>query len=99
MKIAFLVYHDVLEDRIDTILETLRIESYSKWENVTGKFSGADPLLGTRTYPGHENVKLIPLTDESVENDLIKRLEEFNSKAIKALDQARLYMLPLERMV
>jgi hypothetical protein len=99
MKLVFLVYHDVLEDRIDVILQQLHIDAYSKWENVTGKSKDADPLLGTRTYPGLEAVKLIPFTDESVIEDFIKKIEEFNSKAIKSIDQARLYMLPLERMI
>jgi hypothetical protein len=85
MKIAFLIYHDILEDRIEKILEEQHIDSYTKWENVTGKFQNSDPLLGTRIYPGHETVRLIPFTEEESINNLIMKIEEFNSKAVKVL--------------
>lgn len=99
MKIAFLIYHDILEDRIEKILEELHIDSYTKWENVTGKFQNSDPLLGTRIYPGHETVRLIPFTEEEAASKLIKMIGEFNSKAVKSIDQARMFLLPLEKMV
>ena len=99
MKIAFLIYHDVLEDRVEIILDELHIDSYTKWENVTGKFHNNDPLLGTRIYPGLEAVRLIPFTEEETVNKLVKKIEEFNSKAVKTIDEIRLFILPLEKIV
>jgi len=99
MKIAFVVYHDVLEDRVIQILDELKIDSYTKWENATGKFHGGDPLLGTRTYPGYESVRLIPFTEDDAITALVSKLEEFNSKAVKSIDEIRMFLLPLEKIV
>jgi hypothetical protein len=99
MKIALLVYHDVFDDRVIEMLDELKIDSYTKWENVTGKFEGSEPHLGTRTFPGYESVRLLPFKDEEKLSKLIKGLEEFNSVAHKSADQIRLYSLPLERIV
>ncbi|HVO74755.1 MAG TPA: hypothetical protein VMT35_12075 [Ignavibacteriaceae bacterium] len=99
MKIAVLIYHDVFDDRVAEILECVKIEAYTKLEQATGKFEGSEPHLGTRTYPGHESVRLIPIRDDERLNKLITLLEEFNKSSVKSADQIRLYSLPLERIV
>ena len=99
MKIAIMVYHDVLEDRVEKLFEELKIDAYTKWERVVGKFEGADPILGSRTYPGHESVRLLPFRDDNILNDLVQALEEFNSKAVKPIDEIRMFILPLEKIV
>jgi len=99
MKIALLIYHDVFDDRVAEIMNELKIDAYTKWEEVTGKFEGCEPHLGTRTFPGHESVRLIPFRDEEKLNKLIWKLEEFNKAAVKSADQLRLYSLPLEKIV
>jgi len=99
MKIGFVVYHDVLEDRLIEILNELSVDSYTKWENVTGKFHGSDPHLGTRTFPGHESVQLIPFTEEENLKKMIEMLEKFNKNAVKPSDEIRMFLLPLEKVV
>jgi hypothetical protein len=99
MKIAVMVYHDVFDDRIVEILDELKIDSYTKWEGATGKFEGSEPLLGTRSFPGYECVRLLPFREEEKLNSLIKKLEEFNQASHKSADQIRLYSLPLEKIV
>ena len=99
MKIAVMIYHDVFDDRIVELLDELKIDSYTKWEGVTGKFEGSEPLLGTRSFPGYECVRLLPFRDEEKLNGLITRLEEFNKNAHKSADQIRLYSLPMEKIV
>lgn len=99
MKAAFLVYHDVLDERIISLLDKLEIDSYIKWENVLGKSHGADPHLGTRTFPGHDSVRLIPFQNEENLNKLILSVREFNSQVVKKDDEIRIYLIPLERIV
>lgn len=99
MKIAFLSYHDVLDDRIIILLEELGIDSYIKWESVLGKSHGSLPHLGTRTFPGHDSVRLIPFPEENSLNKLISKVQEFNNQVTKKDDEIRLYLLPLERIV
>ncbi len=99
MKIAFLVYHDVLDDRIIDFLEELKIDSYVKWENVLGKSHNAMAHLGTRTFPGHDSVRLIPFENEENLNQLIPAIQNFNKQVTKKDDEIRLYLMPLERVV
>lgn len=99
MKIAFLVYRDVLDERIISLLGELEIDSYIKWENVLSKSHGTAPHLGTRTFPGHDSVRLIPFQNEENLNKLILKIQEFNNLVTKKDDEIRIYLLPLERMV
>lgn len=99
MKIAFVVYHDVLDDRLNKILEDLEIDAFTKWERVTGKFHGAEAHLGTPIYPGHNSVKMIPFEDEKVLEKLIPKIQEFNKNAVKKADELRFFILPLERVI
>ena len=55
--------------------------------------------MGTRTFPGHESVRLLPFREEEKLTKLIMILEDFNKAAHKSADQIRLYSLPLEKIV
>lgn len=99
MKIAFLVYHDVLDDRIINFLDELKIDSYVKWEEVLGKSHNAQAHLGTRTFPGHDSVRLVPFENEENLSQLISAIQVFNKQVSKKDDEIRLYLLPLERII
>ena len=100
MKLAFLFYHDVLDDRVVKFLDELKIDTYSELEKVRGKFHDTDPHLGTRTFPGYYMVKLLPFTDETVLNKLIEKVQHFNEKdALKKEDEMHIFLMPLERIV
>ena len=60
MKIVFVVYHDILEDRVTNLLNNLNIDYYTEWENVKGKGHSSDAHLGNRTFPGY-NIELFIL--------------------------------------
>lgn len=99
MKIAFIVYHDVLDDRLVKILEELKIDSFTKWERVIGKFHGSEGHLGTPVYPGHNSVRMVPFEDEKVLKQLIPKIQEFNKNAVKKDDILRVFLLPLEQII
>lgn len=99
MKIAFLIYHDVFEDKVTVLLKELGIETYFEWENVVGKFKGADGHFGNRTYPGHDTIRLIPFTEMDMLENLISHLKVFNENISKKSDEIRLYLMPLEKIV
>lgn len=98
MKITFVVYHDVLEDRVITLLNELEIDFYTKWEGVKGKGHNTDPHLGTRTFPGHNSVLMIAFNDESIIDKLIEALKNLNAEVIRNDDKVRLFQVPLERI-
>lgn len=99
MKLAFLVYHDVLDAQITAVLDRLNIDYYTKWENVKGKGHQTDPHLGTRTFPGYNYVRLIAIEDDSLVNPLAEEIKKINSLALRNDDKVRLFLTPLEMII
>ncbi len=85
MKFAFVVYHDVLDERISTILSKTGIDYYTEWEEVKGKGHLTDAHLGTRPFPGYNCVRMIAFEDEVKLEKLIEILKEFNKEMVKKM--------------
>ncbi len=98
MKIIFLVYHDILEDRVSLLLDELRIDYFTEWENVKGKGHSSDAHLGTRTYPGFNIVKMIAFQEDKSLELLVTGIKKLNDHVKKDDDKIRLFQLPLERI-
>lgn len=96
---AFLIYREVLEDRMSLLLEKAGVDFYTEWETVKGKGHNTVPHLGSRTYPGFNNVRMIAFENESQLEDVICRLDELNREIRIADDKVRLFQVPLERIV
>jgi len=99
MKIVFVIYHDVLDDRVSSLLDELKIDFYTEWENVKGKGHSTDPHLGTRTFPGYNNVRMIALPGDELLEKLITGIENLNEKIARIDDKIRLFQVPLERIL
>ena len=99
MKFVFIVYHDVLDDRISNILSEIGIDYYTEWEEVKGKGHFTDAHLGTRPFPGYNCVRMIAFEEESKLQKLIEILEQFNKEIERKDDQIRLFQLPLEKVI
>ena len=99
MKLTFLVYHDILDDRVAKALDELKIDFYTRWEDVKGKGHHTDAHLGNRPFPGYNNVRMIAFVDESLLNELINKLDELNKLVERDDDKIRLFQVPLERVV
>ena len=99
MKAAFLIYHDILEDRIEHLFDENKIDYYTEWEEVKGKGKKSDAHLGTRIFPGYNNVRLIAFDDDEMLVKLIAGIKELNKEAIRQDDKIRLFQIPLENIV
>ena len=99
MKFAFIVYHDVLDQRISNILSEIKIDYYTQWEEVKGKGHLTDAHLGTRPFPGYNFVRMIAFDEESKLQLLIEKLMDFNKSVERKDDQIRLFQLPLEKII
>ena len=99
MKIVFLIYHDILDDRISEMLENLEIDYYTEWENVKGKGHQSDAHLGTRTYPGYNTVRMIAIQTNEILSNLIDKINLLNEEIQRPDDKIRLFQLPLERIL
>jgi nitrogen regulatory protein PII len=99
MKLTFIVYHDILDDRVSKALNELKIDYYTEWEDVKGKGHHTDAHLGNRPYPGYNTVRMIAFVDETVLSQLIEKIEELNRLVERDDDKIRLFQVPLERVV
>lgn len=99
MKFAFVVYHDVLDQRISNILNEIGIDYYTQWEEVKGKGHQTDAHLGTRPFPGYNCVRMIAFEEDSKLQKLIGKLDQFNKAVERKDDQIRLFQLPLEKII
>lgn len=99
MKFVFLVYHDVLDQRVSNILNGIGIDYYTQWEEVKGKGHQTEAHLGTRPFPGYNFVRMIAFDEESKLQLLIEALKEFNKTVERKDDQIRLFQLPLEKIL
>jgi hypothetical protein len=99
MKLVYLVYHDILDDRVSKALSELKIDYYTEWEEVKGRGHNTDAHLGNRPYPGYNNVRMIAFTEEELIENLVSKINELNSIVERADDMIRLFQVPLERIV
>ncbi len=99
MKIVFLVYHDILDDRISKLLDELKIDFFTEWENVKGKGHSTDAHLGSRTFPGYNSVRMIAFQEEKILLELTKKVLNLNSEIVREDDKIRLFQIPLEKIV
>ena len=99
MKIVFIVYHSILEERITRLFEDLKIDYFTEWENVKGKGHFSDAHLWTRAYPGYNFVRMIAFQEESALNELINGVTKFNNEIVKNDDKIRIFQMPLEKIL
>jgi hypothetical protein len=99
MKLAFIVYHDILDDRVSSALNELKIDYYTEWEDVKGKGNQTLAHLGNRPFPGYNFVRMIAFVDETILSKLIEKIESLNKHVERDDDKVRLFQVPLERIV
>ncbi|NWF49975.1 MAG: hypothetical protein HXY49_05490 [Ignavibacteriaceae bacterium] len=99
MKLVFLVYHDILDDRVTKALNDLKIDFYTEWEYVKGKGHNTDAHLGNRPFPGYNNVRMIAFTEENLLEALALKITDLNKIVERDDDKIRLFQVPLERIV
>jgi hypothetical protein len=99
MKITFVVYHNVLEDKVAGLIEKHKIDAFTEWENVIGKFKGSEGHLGTRVHPGHRNVRMIPFLEDLELKEFIDDVRDVNKGVQRKQDEIRVFQLPLEAIV
>ncbi|MCW8810289.1 MAG: hypothetical protein OQJ93_06870 [Ignavibacteriaceae bacterium] len=99
MKLAFVIYHDILDDRVTEALKELEIDFYTQWEDVKGKGHKTDAHLGNRPFPGYNFVRMIAFGEEELLEKVVIRINELNTIVERDDDKIRLFQVPLERIV
>ena len=81
MKSVFIVYNQALTEKIDEIIDSLKIRGFTQWTDVKGRGSrNGEPHMGTHTWPALNSAIMTIIEDEKVEPLLIK-IEELNKIA------------------
>lgn len=99
MKLAFVIYHDILDDRISEALNELNIDFYTKWEDVKGKGHNTDAHLGNRPYPGYNIVRMIAFAADDLIDSMTSKIKEMNEIIERDDDKIRMFLVPLEKIV
>jgi len=78
MKSVFIVYNQALTEKIDQILDNLKIKGFTQWTDVKGRGSqNGEPHMGTHTWPALNSAILTVIEEEKVEV-LLSKIEKLN---------------------
>jgi len=76
MYLFFIVYEEVLDEEITTLLDKLKLDRYIKWDKVKGKWK--EKHMGTHIWPREYNTILTMVRQEEIERvkQEIKKLQQ-----------------------
>ena len=83
MKAIMIIYNQAHTEKVEYMLDKLKINGYSLWENVQGRGSVSGvPHLGTHTWPEINKSVLTVVEDDMVDNvlDKIKKIDAINDE-------------------
>ena len=99
MKMTFVVYYERIDTQVMSMLETLGIDYYTRWENLKGKGHGTEPHIGVGTYVRMNSALMIAFEDEAPLAALTNAIIAATEKARRPDERIRLCQVPLERMI
>ena len=94
MYLVFIVYEEVLNGEVTSLLDKLKLDRHIKWDKVQGKWK--ERHMGTHVWPGEYQTILAMVKEEEAEKlkEQIKRVQkEFPADEIWA------WRLPLEEII
>ena len=79
MKAVMIIHNQAQADRVEFMLDRLKIRGFSKWENVLGQGSETgDPRMGTHTWPEMNSSVLAVVEDDKV-SELLNSVKKLNA--------------------
>ena len=81
MKSVFIVFNQANTERVEYMLDTLKINGFTFFEHVQGRgTNGGEPRRGTHTWPEMNSAVMTVVEDEQVPEllSVIKRLDKRN---------------------
>ncbi|MGI6717869.1 MAG: PG0541 family transporter-associated protein [Bacteroidales bacterium] len=80
MKAVLIVFNQALTQRVEYMLDMLKIKGFTFWEQVQGRGSNdGEPRRGTHTWPEMNSSILTVLEDEKQIEDLLLNIKKLNS--------------------
>ncbi len=78
-----IVFNQANSERVEFILDRLKIRGFTWWNNVQGRGSDTgDPRMGTHTWPEMNSAALVVIPEDKVSEllDCIKKMDEINTE-------------------
>ena len=80
MKSVYIVYNQALTEKIDEIIDSLKIRGYTQWTDVKGRGSHTgEPHMGSHTWPAL-NSAMLSIIDEEKVDPLLLKIQELNQE-------------------
>ena len=68
MKAIFIVYNQAYTEKVEFILDQLKIRGFTQWTGINGRGSETgDPHMGTHTWPEINSATLTIVEDNKVD--------------------------------
>jgi len=81
MKAILITYNQALIERVELILNDLRIRGFTRWNDVQGRGTNrGEPHMGTHTWPALNSATFTVVENAQVE-ELLNKIEELNKNA------------------
>ncbi len=83
MKAVFIIHNQSQTERVEYMLDRLRIKGFTRWEEVHGRGSiTGEPRFGTHTWPEMNSSVMTVVEDDQVTELLssIKKLDAVNEE-------------------
>lgn len=78
MKAVLISYNQALTERVDYILEQLKITGYTQWPQVNGAgTNGGEPRKGTHTWP-EMNSAILTIVEDDIVPLILKYVEKLD---------------------
>jgi len=78
MKSVFITYNQTFSERVEYMLDRLKIRGFTQWTDVFGQGSETgNPHMGTHTWPEINNATLTIIEDEKVDI-LLEKIQKLN---------------------
>jgi nitrogen regulatory protein PII len=95
MKIVLIVYNVALHRDVIEMLRQHGVETYSRWEHVTGVGKSSGPHLDTNVWPAR-NSAIVTATADELATALLEAVREMRKNL--AAEGIKAFVMPLDDM-
>ena len=76
MYLFFIVYEEILEGEVTSVLDKLKLNRYIKWDKVKGEWK--EKHMGTHVWPGEYHTILVMVKKEETERlkEEVKKIQQ-----------------------
>jgi nitrogen regulatory protein PII len=79
MKAIMIIYNQAHTEKVEYMLEKLRIKGYSLWENVQGRGTNTGvPHLGTHAWP-EINKSVLSVVDDNIVDEVLNTVKKIDA--------------------